>query len=565
MKLFRRLWTQVTSRLLYKMVIIYSLLIVVPLVVIISLFYFRSTEIIETKMREATSQTLVETADKIDGILKLLAQKADTIVLNLEIDRVLKSEEDPEAIVWTEEEKQMTIARVEALLNQEVAANDMIDAIYIFAGNGKVYASAGAVEVESYPALTYIANEVPGQTGWAFFTDHQRLISAMDIKNRTTGRKIGMISLAIKTQSVTQMYDTYSSNSFYITNSGNLVMSAHDSRLIGSRLKLTSDNKNMIVNKRTSSYSGLVYYSMITQKIMKKEIVDLAYFAAGITLAAWLIVLLLTVLILRHITNPLVKLAKLMRKAERENFKLMEPVRTRDEIAQLCNSFNRLITEMQHLIQKVYKTELLKKEADLKAIKMHLNPHFLYNTMESVSILAGEAGSKEVPEMIRTLSRILRFSISPAEEFIALRTEMKLVESYLQLHKYRYKDRLNWQSEMDEALSALKVPKLILQPIVENAIIHGIDKIDRPGMIRIRAFEQDFDLWLEVEDDGPGIQATPSPGSLGTGLENVQSRIQIYYGKGYGISMINKQEGGTGMIVRIRLPISLENKEVDFG
>ncbi|RAV19671.1 sensor histidine kinase [Paenibacillus contaminans] len=564
MKLIRRLWAQVTSRLLYKMIILYSMLIVIPLAVIISLFYFRSTEIIETKMREATSQTLVETADKIDGMLKLFAQKADTIVLDLDIYRLLKNEAETETVALTAEEKQQTIERIETLLNREAAANDMIDAIYIFAANGEVYASADAMEVVSYPALTFIANETPGQMGWAFFTDHQRLISAMDINNRTTGRKIGMISLAIKPQSVIQMYDSYSDNSFYIANSGNLIMSAHDSRLIGSRLKLASDDKNTIVNKRTSSYSGLVYYSMIPQKLMKKEIEDLAYFAAGITIAAWVVVLLLTVLILRHITNPLVKLAKLMRLAERENFKLMDTVRTRDEIAQVCNSFNRLITEIQHLIQKVYKTELLKKEADLKAIKMHLNPHFLYNTMESVSILAGEAGSKEVPEMIRTLSRILRFSISPIEDFIALRTEMKLAVSYLQLHKYRYKDRLSWQTEMDEALSGLKVPKLILQPIVENAIIHGIDRIDRPGMIRIRAYEQDFDLWLEVEDDGPGMYAAPAPDRLGTGLANVESRIKIYYGQEYGLSIIKKQDGETGMIVRIRLPISLENKERDI-
>ncbi|MBP1994482.1 sensor histidine kinase [Paenibacillus eucommiae] len=564
MNLFRRLWMHLTSRLLYKMVIIYSLLVVTPLIVIISLFYFRSTEIIETKIRETTNQTLVETADKIDGILKLFEQKADNISRDLNANRILKNELDPEMFTLTKEEKSLYTKQLKEQLNLEVAANEMIDAIYIFADNGSVYASEGATEVESYLALTYIAHEVPGKLGWAFFTDNQRLMSAMEIKNVAMEKNIGMISIALKPDKVFEMYASYSDKSFYIANSGDLILSAHDLDSIGSRLRLTGEDKNTIVNKRISLYSGLVYYSMIPKKMLNKEINDLAYFAAGITLAAWIVVLILTVFILRYITNPLVRLARLMRMAEREEFKLLEGVRTHDEIAQLCNSFNRLITEMQNLIQKVYKTELLKKEADLKAIKMHLNPHFLYNTLESVSILAGEAGSKEVPDMIQTLSRILRFSISPIEDFIPLKTEINLAVSYLQLHKYRYKNRLIWQTEMDEELSAIKVPKLILQPIVENAIIHGIDQTGRPGMITIRAYEKDYDLWLEVEDDGPGFTARPSPSGLGTGLDNVTSRIKIYYGQEYGVSMEKRADGASGTVVRIRLPITLENKERDI-
>jgi two-component system sensor histidine kinase YesM len=109
---------------------------------------------------------------------------------------------------------------------------------------------------------------------------------------------------------------------------------------------------------------------------------------------------------------------------------------------------------------------------------------------------------------------------------------------------------------MEEELAAVKVPKLILQPIVENAIVHGIDQTDRPGMICIRAYERDYDLWLEVEDNGPGIVKRSSHGGLGTGLENVTSRIKIYYGREYGVTAENKPEGGT--IVRIRLPITFE-------
>jgi two-component system sensor histidine kinase YesM len=267
--LFRRLWMHLTSRLLYKMV-------VTPLIVIISLFYFRSTDIIETKIKETTNQTLVETADKIDGILKLFEQKADNISLSLFTSRLLKNEYDPDLYAMSSEERMLYTAQLKELLNEEVSANEMIDAIYIFDNNGKMYASEGAVTVESYWALTYVAHEIPGQLRWAFFTDHQRLLSAMEIKNDITEKKIGMISIALNPQKVFEAYSSYPYGSFFIANSGNLILSAHNDSLIGTRMKLVGEDKNTIVHKRTSLYSGFTYYSNIPKKLLNKEIDDLA-------------------------------------------------------------------------------------------------------------------------------------------------------------------------------------------------------------------------------------------------------------------------------------------------
>lgn len=559
MTFIRRLVHRLASKLLYKMVLIYSLLTVVPLVVVISLFYVRSTDIIETKIRNTSYQTLVETSDKIDGMLKLIEQKTDHLSNNIAVNKLLRNDLNKDDYPLKPEERKAYTAELEKALNAELAADDLIDAIYVFNNDGIGYASTGATKVTSYLALKYIAHQLPGNVSWAFFTDHSRIASAIEVTDEPTEKKLGIISVMLKPDKFKEAFASYAYGSFFITNGNNMILASHDIASVGERLKPTSENADNIMNTRASLYSGFTYYSIIPKRILNREIEDLSYFAAAITVAAWLVVFVLTVVILRHITRPLIRLTGLMRKAEREHFEQVTDIKTTDEIALLCNSFNRLIREIQHLIQKVYKAELLKKEADLKAIKMHINPHFLYNTLEAVSIMASREGAKEVPGVIQTLSRMLRFSISDENDFIPLDTEMKMVLSYLELHKYRYQNRLRWEIEVDPALSHVTVPKLIIQPIVENAIIHGVNRIEGQGVIRIRAYERDYDLWLEVEDNGPGMDKSANvtrnaSGGLGSGMANVSSRIVIYYGSPYGVSSENKRSGGT--IVKVRLPIT---------
>ncbi|MFC5407192.1 cache domain-containing sensor histidine kinase [Cohnella soli] len=559
MTLIRRFYRRFTSKLLYKMILIYSLLTVVPLIVVISLFYFRSTDIIETKIQTSSNQTLVETSDKIDGMLKLIEQKTNRLSTNLSIHKLLRNDMDKLEYALTPEERRQYTADLDKALNAELAEEELIDAIYIFDNEENIYTSTGAETVTSYLALQYIAHQVPGSLSWAFFTDHSRIAAALEIYDESTDQKLGYLAVMLKPDKFKDAFASYSYGSFYIVNSNNLILASHDTASIGEKLKPSIVTAGNILNKRTSLYSGFTYYSIIPKRFLQKEIENLAYYAAAITVVAWFIVFVLTVVILRHITQPLMRLTGLMRKAEREHFEPLSGIRTTDEIALLCNSFNRLIREIQFLIQKVYKAELLKKEANLKAIKMHINPHFLYNTLETVSIMAKAEGAKDVPEVIQKLSRILRFSISGENDFIPLDTEMSMLLSYLQLHKYRFKDRLHWEIAVDPALSNVTVPKLIIQPIVENAIIHGVNQIEGPGFIHVRAYVSDYDLWMEVEDNGPGIdysdvKVKTASGGLGSGMANVSSRIAIYYGYPYGVTSENKRTGGT--IIKVRLPIT---------
>ncbi len=529
----RRIWNHLSSKLFYKMLIIYSLLTVIPLALVTGLFYYRSMQIIETKIRESGKQNIVETSDKLDEMLNSISQKAQNISIQREVEALLRNSNDSSLYPLSEMDQSIYKYEVRSLLDREKASYGLIDSIYIFNNSGEVYTSTDAPGLESENALSGIAHLTPGHMIWAPFIDQGRMISAMEIYDQRSGIKYGVLAVSLSSNGMSEALASYKQGAFFITNLNGLILASTDKARINTPYK-TMEPGQSIVNKRTSIYSSYNYISHMPKNAFGKEIRALAYFAIFIMLLTWLGVLVLTAAILRRITSPLLRLNRLMRKAEREIFETIavKDIRTKDEIAQICRSYNSLITQINNLIEKVYKVELVKKEAELSAIKAHINPHFLYNTLESISIMAKESGDSKVPEMVQLLSKILRFSISPGQDTVPLYTELAFAVYYLQLHKLRYQEKIHWETDMEEELMPIHVPKLLLQPIIENAIIHGIQRSDLPGRITIRAYESRYDLVLEVEDNGPGYQSDETYRSegLGTGLTTVHQRLQLLYG-----------------------------------
>ncbi len=551
--MIRSLWRRFASKLFNKMILLYSLLTLLPLILVISVFYYKSSAILETKITDSKKQSLVEMVDKIDGYLREVALQAAQIQKDDLIATALR-----EDYASSEENRESFAARgnrVNERLSELILRSEFMDAIYLINANQEVYYADKEYRFESNLALEAMAREKPEAFVWAPFNDHNRLVGAKEIIHEPTGKRIGLLVVMLNPERVAMAYSTYGSQEFFITNVGGLILSNSDQQLIGTRLR-HPDTKNTVVLERGSAYSGFRFISLFSKANFNQEINSLAFFALLITAATWLLVLVLTIILLRRVTTPIARLSRLMGKAQKEVYEKIDNIKTIDEVGRLCVSFNHLITDIQNLIEKVYKVELLNKEAELKMIKAQINPHFLYNTLESVNIMAKELGSTAIPDMIRLLAAIFRFSISPGSDLIPLKNELQFVLYYLQLAKYRYKERLTWTIDVSEELQQLIVPKLILQPLVENAILHGIDQIEGQGSIKISAYLQGYDLIVEIQDNGAGLNL-PFKGqqSSGIGLNNVKQRIQLLYGNRYGLTIEPASDCGT--IVRLRLPINI--------
>ena len=277
--------------------------------------------------------------------------------------------------------------------------------------------------------------------------------------------------------------------------------------------------------------------------------------------------LILAYLLSNEITKPIKSLEKSMKEVERGNFAHAAlEVRDENEIGHLSRNFNMMTEEIQNLIEQRDREQQIKRKSELKVLQSQINPHFLYNTLDSIIWMAEWGKNQEVVRMTSSLAKLLRRSISNEQEEVTVAEEAEYTETYLTIQKMRYKDKLEYEIAMEPEILQEKVIKLILQPLVENAIYHGIKYKEGKGLLCIRGFRKGDRMVLEVQDDGKGMDADTlehifekhkrDTRSNGVGLNNVNERIQLYYGGEYGISF--QSSPGKGTKATIILPFGKE-------
>jgi two-component system sensor histidine kinase YesM len=260
-----------------------------------------------------------------------------------------------------------------------------------------------------------------------------------------------------------------------------------------------------------------------------------------------------------------------MQAVERGDFDVQADIRSGNEIGELGKDFNIMTSEIKLLLQRITEQQEQKRKSELKALQMQINPHFLYNTLDSIIWMAEGKKQQEVIAMSSALARLFRLSISRGKEVIDLASEVEHVSNYLTIQKIRYKDKLDYRLEVPEELKGYRTVKIILQPLVENAIYHGIKNKAGTGIITIAGTKTEAGIELTVRDDGVGmdeaqlarLRATLAGGDpvddgegysphSGLGVRNVDERIKLYFGPGFGLSYESEEDGGT--LVRVRLP-----------
>lgn len=271
------------------------------------------------------------------------------------------------------------------------------------------------------------------------------------------------------------------------------------------------------------------------------------------------------------ISRPIQQLQSFMQKAESGDLTVRLTSRRKDEIGMLGESFNKMIVQLRKLLELTELQEKQKREAELKSLQAHIKPHFLYNTLDTIHWLAIRKGADDVAEVVESLSRLFRIGLSKGNERIPLMDEIEHIRSYLQIQKTRYRDKLNYEIRISPDTQHLEVLKILLQPVVENAIYHGLKQRRGPGLIRIDAYREDGVLVLSVEDDGAGMKpeqlaemqaklesdvrahGQTGTGVSGYGIMNVQARLKLTFGERYGVRIAS--EYGKGTSVRITHPI----------
>lgn len=288
--------------------------------------------------------------------------------------------------------------------------------------------------------------------------------------------------------------------------------------------------------------------------------------ALVIALITVLLTVTISVIYSSAISKPVLRLRSVMERAGQGDLTVRYAGRGRDEIDDLGDGLNSMLAKIQDLVEIVYQEQQNKREAELRILQQQIKPHFLYNTLETILWMAEEEGHEQIASAVTALTQLFRVALSQGREMISLREEIDHVTSYLTIQKIRYEDKFDFGICCSESLYPLQVQKMILQPLVENAIYHGVKEKNGPGCIRVDIALSGGALRMVISDDGVGIPR----GTLdrineglkhmdhGTdrtafALYNVNDRILLTYGAEYGISV--SSEEGRGTTVTITHPV----------
>lgn len=327
--------------------------------------------------------------------------------------------------------------------------------------------------------------------------------------------------------------------------------------------------REMLFMYQASSFTGWRTVGVFPADESVQEVRQIQFYIVSFVFIVCLFGLTASLWLSRSIAQPILQLMSYMRRAEKGDLSKGEWTERTDEVGMLGRSYNRMVEQLQQLMHLNKVRERQKREAELRSLQEHIKPHFLYNTLDTIHWMARKQGAADVSVMVGALSRLFRIGLSKGDDYIPLQAETEHISSYLHIQQMRYRDRLRYELVVPPELAGLFLLKLLLQPIVENAIYHGIKARRGPGLIHIEASADADHLRLTVSDNGAGMSAqrlqeirellaspvekldTHERGQGATwaarsyGMLNVQARLRLSFGDAYGITVESVEGEGT--------------------
>ena len=296
-------------------------------------------------------------------------------------------------------------------------------------------------------------------------------------------------------------------------------------------------------------------------ELVEERLKDCLVLLVALLLIVLAATIISSIVLSRYISRPIHSLNQAMGEfeANAEGFSY-EPVYGSREVTSLSNAFGHLVIRIQELMNQVRNEEIVLRKTELRALQAQINPHFLYNTLDSIAWMCEEGRTKDAVEMVNALARLFRISISKGHELIPVEKEVEHAKSYLQIQKFRYKNQFQYSFDVQESCLHYYCNKITLQPIIENAIYHGLNRMIDEGFIEIKIFEDGGDVVFTVEDNGVGMTKEQCESILhkevkgqtgGIGIKNVNDRVKIYFGEQYGMKIESELDEGTKVSIRM--------------
>ena len=436
---------------------------------------------------------------------------------------------------------------------------------------------ATALEKPNGPILTssHVQHIISGERPWV-------ITLSRGIRDRSgSGEKEGVFFIDLNYSAISELCDQSTVGTkgyaFILDAKGNIVYHPQQQQLYN---ELQTENISLIMDTDEDTVltgtgnDGKLYSISRSEKTgwtvvdctNVKELLSKSRQAQSVYVLTAIILVIVAILfsrfMARSITLPIQKLRDSMKKVQEGDFSVSDVVvDSKNEIGSLTKSFDVMTHRIHELMEQNVHEQEEKRKSELKALQSQINPHFLYNTLDSIIWMAEGKKNEEVVLMTASLARLLRQSISNEDEVVPIANEVEYARGYLTIQKMRYKDKLEFQIEVDSSILYIPLIKLVLQPIIENAIYHGLKYKESKGLLIVKGFMKDGNAVLQVIDDGVGMDEETlahiydkhkvNYHSNGVGVYNVQKRLKLYYGEDYGITYTSELGKGTTATITI--------------
>lgn len=571
-----------------KLVFSFLCLIIFPALLIGILSLYWSSALLKQKTGQYARDILLETSKNIEVKLQEAELLSFQVVSNMDIHDALKMTNKG---FLSEYEKIHYEKIIDNQIRELISSVPGIAAIQIISNaNASYYINPASLSLDTMRVgeeEKRILDQADGSVCW-FDTDPASCTTAMGrvINSPTNLQKVGYVLIYLRESVIFNTYgeaELFGNGELFILSGQGSIISCRDKAMLGSQNQFTSGevihrvtadsfntmkiaDRNYYVTYRAIQGTPWRLFSYIPTSEYDKEVVWLTNWIWLIILIACLLSIAASITISNGIAKPVRDLSDKMLKMGDGDFSVSSTYVSKDEIGVLSLHFNRMVDQLKQLIRKVYQEELLKQKAELKSLQMQINPHFLYNSLESINWMARIHGVPEIGKMVKALGDLMRASIG-GEDFVTVEEELRNIDNYLTIQKFRYGEKISIDYDIDPSIHQMKIPKLILQPIVENAIVHGLEKKMGNGAIHITGKDLPDRIQLLVKDDGLGMEeklafsiltdnnrdnhSGESEGHTHIGLRNVDRRIRMYYGEDNPISISSKPGEGTKVTIHI--------------
>ena len=573
-----------------KLIMLTLVISIIPIIILGTVSYKFSMELLKESVTNATVVKFEKTNAEIDARLKEIEEHSVYILSNDNVQKLLQISNYQERLKYENEAK--------SVINQALSAVSSIHSIQLYDRDGNLlfYKSFKYYEnaFKSQIMNTNIKDErvyeraktLKGERFWTkLFPGSDKLSMVRAVNAMGSQDQIGILIININQDEIERLFRTLEnmSTSFLMLYEWdeNIIYSSGNTNelLISEIIKLAKTEKNSFWSY--GKYAYINYYSSLNDWNMLAMIPGEKLFApiniirnitVLIVAACFILSIAFSIIIAYYMMQPVTTLRMFMEQVESGNLNIRYHSSNHNEISQLGYVFNAMLDKLNKLIRENTNKQRRIRVEELKALQAQIKPHFLYNTLDNVYWMAQLIDAKEICNILSALANYYRISLSKGTETIKIKEEISHVENYMTIQKIRYANKIDFGIQIPDEILDMYIVKLTLQPIVENAIYHGLRDLDRNGDIRISGRVVDGIISIEVRDNGRGmskekidrvINGFNDNSKEGYGLSNVNERIQLYFGDNYGISINSVEHEFTSITVKLPQVFYLEKTDID--